>query len=208
MIEWMSTESKKLVSYLQIYDTGQQEAWLHWLLLKEFGHHPLSKVIWQDTCIFEQQRVWMHGVDMIFMSFIIFSSHGLYDGSMGRQKNPLLLCLFLGEQEQIFSRTFHGVAGGGDGIISFTLNYQEELPLLEEILMSRRIMGDIFHKEHVKKWSYELARAYLQWPTTLSLGSSGSLMECPRITSHLMKLMEKEGVRVMKQWMETYITLI
>ena len=37
--EWEWMESKKLVSYLQIYDTGQQEAWLRWLLLKEFGRH-------------------------------------------------------------------------------------------------------------------------------------------------------------------------
>ena len=37
LVEW--TMSKELVSFLQIYDTGQQEAWLCWLLLKEFGHH-------------------------------------------------------------------------------------------------------------------------------------------------------------------------
>ena len=56
--EWMWMVSKKLESYLQIYDIGQQEAWLRWLLLKEFGHHPLSKGmwrkdVWQDTCIIE-----------------------------------------------------------------------------------------------------------------------------------------------------------
>ena len=39
MIEWMCMMSKELGSYLQIHDTGQQEAWLRWLLLKEFGHH-------------------------------------------------------------------------------------------------------------------------------------------------------------------------
>ena len=48
---WVWMMSKELEIYLQIYDTGKQEAWLCWLLLKEFGHHPLSKGMWQDTCI-------------------------------------------------------------------------------------------------------------------------------------------------------------
>ena len=39
VVEWMWMERKRLVSYLKIYDTGQQEAWLCWLLLKDFGHH-------------------------------------------------------------------------------------------------------------------------------------------------------------------------
>ena len=54
VIEWMWLMSKELGGYLQIYDTGQQEAWLRWLLLKEFGPHPLSKGMWLDTFIFEQ----------------------------------------------------------------------------------------------------------------------------------------------------------
>ena len=82
LVEWMWMESKKLESYLQIYDIGQQEAWFHWLLLKDFGHHPLSKGMWQDTCIMEKQRVWMHCVDMTF--FTMFSLHDLYDGGMRR----------------------------------------------------------------------------------------------------------------------------
>ena len=44
--KWMGIEGKKLESYLQIYDIGKQEAKLHWLLLREFGHHgtyPSSK---------------------------------------------------------------------------------------------------------------------------------------------------------------------
>ena len=61
LVEWMWMGSKERVSYLQIYDTGQQEAWLHWLLLKEFGHHlayTLSKgmrmeKMWQDVGIME-----------------------------------------------------------------------------------------------------------------------------------------------------------
>ena len=48
--EWVWMVSKGLVSHLQIYDIGRQEAWLRWLLLKEFGHHvtyPISKgVLW------------------------------------------------------------------------------------------------------------------------------------------------------------------
>ena len=38
-VEWMWGKSERLVSHLQIYDTGQQEAKLRWLLLREFGHH-------------------------------------------------------------------------------------------------------------------------------------------------------------------------
>ena len=86
---WMVT--KGLVSHLHVYDTGQQEAWLRWLLLKEFGHHvtyPSSKGMlveetWQDTCIIWQQGVWVHCVDMIFfMSISIFSPHDFYDGGV------------------------------------------------------------------------------------------------------------------------------
>ena len=89
---WVWMMSKKLESYLQIYDTGQQEAWLRWLLLKEFGHHPLSKgmwvkKVWQDTCIIGQQGVWTHCVDMtFFISITMFSLHDLYDGGMRRQQ--------------------------------------------------------------------------------------------------------------------------
>ena len=39
LIELMWLMRKQMGGYLQIYDTGQQEAWLRWLLLKEFGHH-------------------------------------------------------------------------------------------------------------------------------------------------------------------------
>ena len=49
--EWVWMVSKRLVSNLHIYDTGQQEAWLRWLLLKELGHHmtyPLSKGMWVE----------------------------------------------------------------------------------------------------------------------------------------------------------------
>ena len=92
MIEWIWLTIKELGGYMKIYDTEQQEAWLRWLLLKEFGDHlsntlPKSRRMEQrgkDTCIIEQHRVWMHGVDVILISFIMSSSHELYDGSMGR----------------------------------------------------------------------------------------------------------------------------
>ena len=91
--------------------------------------------IWQDTCIIEQHRVWMHDVDVILISFIVSSSHELYDGSMGKQQNILLLFLFLGEQEKIFSHTLHDVAGGGgDEIISLVFDDREVLPPWEGLL--------------------------------------------------------------------------
>ena len=76
---------------------------------------------WQDTRIIEKQ-VWMHGVDVTFISFVMFSLHDLYDGGRRRQQKLLLLGLFLGEQGHIFSHTLHDVAGGGDGIISLALD--------------------------------------------------------------------------------------
>ena len=132
---------------------------MSWLLLKEFGHHlaytlPKSNRMeerWQYTCIIEQHRVWMHGVDVVLISFIVFSSHDLHDGSMGRQQNILLLCLFLGEKEQIFSHTLHDVAGGGDGIISLVFDDDwEELPSWEVFHICCSIIRGVFDKEHVK----------------------------------------------------------
>ena len=143
MDEWVWMVRKRLESYLKIYDTRQQEAWLRWLLLKEFGHHvtyPLSKgmwveAVWKDTCIIGQQEVWMHYDDMkFFISIIIFSSHDLYDEGMGKKQKLLLLGLLLGEHGKIFSHTLHGVAGVGYGTImvqrgySLALDDQELLP--------------------------------------------------------------------------------
>ena len=156
MIEWMWLMSKELGSYLQIYDTGQQEAWLRWLLLKEFGHHlantlPKSRrmeKIWQDTCIIEQHREWMHDVD-------VSSSHEMYDGSMRRQQNTLLLCL--GEQGQICSHTLHDVAGGGDGTISLIFDdVWEALPSWEVFHICCSIIRGVFDKEHVIEQSLVL----------------------------------------------------
>ena len=141
---------KRLESHLQIFDTGQQEARLHWILLKEFGHHPVSKGMWQDTCIIGQEGVWKHCVDMtFFISITMFSLHDLYDGGMRRQQKLLFLSLFLGEQGQIFSHTLHDVVGVEDGTIMVQRGYslafddQEVLPLWEELLMCSSIMGDV-----------------------------------------------------------------
>ena len=92
----------------------------------------------------------MHDFDVILISFIVSSSHGLYDGSMGRQQNVLLLCL--GEQGKICSHTLHDVVGGGDDIISLALDDQEALPPWEGLLMCSNIMGDAFDIVHVKEW--------------------------------------------------------
>ena len=161
MVEWMWLMSKELGGYLQIYDTGQQEAWLRWLLLKEFGHHlaytlPKSRrkeERWQDTCIIGQHRVWMHGVDMILISLIVSSSHELYDGSIGRQQIILLLWLFLGEQEQIRSHTWNYVAGEGDVIISLVFDDFETLSSWGVFHICCSIIRGVFDKDHVKEQS-------------------------------------------------------
>ena len=36
--------SKGLPNHLQIYDTGHQEAWLHWLFLGEYGYHLMDHI--------------------------------------------------------------------------------------------------------------------------------------------------------------------
>ena len=49
------------MSHLHIYDTGQQEAWLRWLLLKEFDHHmtyPLPKGMEAYVMAVEYLVVW------------------------------------------------------------------------------------------------------------------------------------------------------
>ena len=102
---------------------------MRWILLKEFGHHPLStgmwgKDVWQDACIIGQQGVWTRCVDIeFFISITMFTLHDLYYGGMGRQQNLLLLWLFLGEQGHIFSHTLHDVAGVGDGAIMVQRGY-------------------------------------------------------------------------------------
>ena len=131
---------------------------MRWLLLNKFGHHleyNLSKgkwmeKMWQDACIIEQQRVWMHDVDVIFISFIMFSSHDLYDESMGRQQNILFLWMFFGEQEQILSHTLYDVAGGGDGTISLVFDDDwEALPSWEVFHICCSIIRGVLDKEHV-----------------------------------------------------------
>ena len=116
----------------------------------------------------------MNCVDLtIFISILMFSSHGLYDGSMGRQQKLFLLWLYLGEQGHNFSHTLHDVVGVGGGTImekmgySLALNVQEVLPSWEGPLICSSIMVNAFDIVHVKEWSYELARAYLHGPTML-----------------------------------------
>ena len=89
----------------------------------------------------------------------------------------------MAEYELIFSHTLHHVAGVDDATImvqrgySLALEDQEVLPLWEESPINSSIMVDEFGIWHVKEWSYEMTRALLQRPTTLSLGSLGLLME-------------------------------
>ena len=74
--EWVWMRRKGMIFHLKIYNTGQQEAWLRWLLLKEFGHHleyPFSRRMgveerWQDVCIFGQQRARINGANMEYIS--------------------------------------------------------------------------------------------------------------------------------------------
>ena len=39
-VEWLIVWRKGLPNHLQIYDTGQQEEWLHWFLLSEYSYYP------------------------------------------------------------------------------------------------------------------------------------------------------------------------
>ena len=96
---------KRLESHLKIYDTGQQEARLCWLLLKEFGHymtHSISKSWlvdepWHGTCIIGKKGVWMYWGDVIyFISNIMLLLHSLYGDDVGRKQELLLLWKFLG----------------------------------------------------------------------------------------------------------------
>ena len=160
MDQWMWVESKKLEIYLQLYDTGQQEARLHWLLLREFGHHetyPFSKGMWEEstwqgTCIMGQQGVWIHYDDVIIM----FSPHGLHDGGLLGQQRHFFLWRIGREQGQIFSHTWHDAVGGGDGTIlvqggySLSLDDLEVLPPWKELLVCNNIMGKFFDMRHVK----------------------------------------------------------
>ena len=102
----------------------------------------------------------MHGVDMIFITFIVSSSHDWYDGGMGRKHNLLLLCLFLGEQGKIFSHTLYDVVGGGDGTISLVFDdVWEELPSSEVFHTCCSFIRGVFDKEHVKEQSFVLIGA-------------------------------------------------
>ena len=157
--------SKRFKNHFYIYDTGQQEAILRWLLLKEFGHHvtyPSSRGMlvdgtWHGTYIIWEQGVWMYWGDVIyFISTIMFLLHSLYGDDVGRQQELLLLWRFLREYGLIFSHTFHDVVGVGDGTImvqrgySLTLEDQEVLPLWNGSPIYSSIMIDGFDMWYVK----------------------------------------------------------
>ena len=116
----------------------------------------------------------MHGVYVTFISFIMSSSHDLYDESMSGSKK-IVLELYLREQGQIFSHMLYDVSGVGYGTImvqrgySLALDDLEVLPLWKELLVCSNIMEDVFDKDHVKEMSYELVGAYLHRPTMLFL---------------------------------------
>ena len=107
---------------------------------------------WWDGFIMGQQGVWIHYDCMV----ILFSLHQLYVGGMMRQQRHLLLWRIEREQAKSWSHILHNVVMGGDA----------------------NIMGEVFDIGHVREWIYELARAYLYRPTTLSLWSRILLMEC------------------------------
>ena len=112
MDEWGWMESKRLVSHLQIYDTRQQEAKLHWLLLREFGHlgtYPLSGGMWwmealHGTHMLEQQKTCLYGAS--YKTTIMILLHGLYEGEMREKQEFMLFWLHLGEYGKKFSHTF------------------------------------------------------------------------------------------------------
>ena len=58
----------------------------------------------------------MHGVDVIYISVTMYSSHEFYDESKRRKKALWFLEFHWREQGQICSHTLHNVARGGHGI--------------------------------------------------------------------------------------------
>ena len=89
-----------------------------------------------------------------------------------------MLCLFLGEQEQLCSHTLYDVAGGGDGIISLVFDDLGALPSWGVFRICCSIIRGIFDKEHVKEQSLVLTGAYLHKLTVLSLWSRALWMKC------------------------------
>ena len=57
----------------------------------------------------------MHGIDLTFISFIMSSSHELYDGSIRRHRALWLLVLCLREQGKNCSHLLFDVAGVEEG---------------------------------------------------------------------------------------------
>ena len=158
--------SKRLETHLQIYDIGQHEARLRWLLLKDFGHHvayPIPKGVlmvgtWHGTSIIWKHGVWVYWGDVIsFMSTIMLLLRYLYDDGVGRQQELLLVLLLLREYGLIFSHTLHDVVGVGDGTIMvqkgyyLTLEDHEVIQFWKESPTYSRIMIDGSDMWYVKR---------------------------------------------------------
>jgi len=91
----------------------------------------------------------LHIDDATLISFTMPSLHILHDESMRNQQGHLLLGLFLGEKERIFSHFLYDVAGVEDGTImvqrgySLTFDVQELLPPWERFHMCNNIIGGL-----------------------------------------------------------------
>ena len=61
--EWVRMIRKGLHDHLQIYDMGQQEAWVRWFLLGEFGYYPKAAISFihglKNTHVMKKEA-WLH----------------------------------------------------------------------------------------------------------------------------------------------------
>ena len=127
----------------------------------------------------------MHGFYVTFISFIISSSHELYDGIIRRQQALWLLELCLREKGKNCSHMLCDVAGVGEGTLmvkngySLALDDLEALPSWEVFHICSSITRGDFDKEHVKEQIFVLTGAYLHEFTALSLWSRDLWMESP-----------------------------
>ena len=152
--------------------------------------------MWQDACIIGQHGVWMHGVDVAHISFIMSSSLEMNDGSIRSQQALWFLGLHLREQGKICSHLLSNVAGGGDGTISLAIDDLEALPYLEVFHIFSSITRGFFDKEHVKEQSLVVTGAYLHELTALSLWNRDLWMECPQDHFTLYALGDQRGDQI------------
>lgn len=114
---WMEIMRKWMESYLQIYETGYQEAWLRWLLFGEYGYHPKFQIgmfhALQSTKVMQQQEEWLcslllreYGQDISFyISIGVSLFHTLHSSDEVYQFEAWLCWLLLGEHGH--HMTFH-----------------------------------------------------------------------------------------------------